>query len=75
MNFINIRTLSTDNPLFLIDITKDSILSQIVVNATFSVDTFFFMSGLLVSYILLKKIQTSGRTINPLKIYFLRYLR
>lgn len=75
MNFINIRTLSTDNPLFLIDITKDSILSQIVVNATFSVDTFFFMSGLLVSYILLKKIQTSGRTINPLKIYLLRYLR
>jgi len=64
-----------DNPLFLIDITKDSILSQIVVNATFSVDTFFFMSGLLVSYILLKKIQTSGRTINPLKIYLLRYLR
>merc|ERR1719427_48951 len=64
-----------DNPLYLRDFSIDHLLVQLLVNATFSVDTFFFMSGLLVAYILLNKTQCNYGNINPVKMILLRYLR
>lgn len=48
---------------------------QVIVNATFSVDTFFVMSGLLVAYATLNQMKkTRGKT-NWLKFYLHRYMR
>lgn len=44
-------------------------------NATVSVDTFFFMSGLLVCYLLLKELDRSKGKFNVGLFYLHRYLR
>ncbi|XP_066275162.1 nose resistant to fluoxetine protein 6-like [Branchiostoma lanceolatum] len=51
---------------------------QAVNNATISVDSFFFLSGLLMSYLLLKQIQKSkenGKSVSYGMVYFHRYWR
>lgn len=48
---------------------------QAIANATVSVDTFFVLSGLLVSYLSLKELRRSGGKINWFKFYFHRFWR
>ncbi|XP_060590858.1 O-acyltransferase like protein-like isoform X2 [Ruditapes philippinarum] len=50
---------------------------QAIMNATFSVDTFFVLSGLLVSYLSLKELKKRGGALkfNWLLFYFHRYWR
>ena len=48
---------------------------QAVVNGTYSVDTFFFISGLLVSFLSYRNLVKTGGKMNVLKLYFSRYLR
>ncbi|XP_071955722.1 nose resistant to fluoxetine protein 6-like [Antedon mediterranea] len=48
---------------------------QAVGNATFSVDSFFFLSGLLVTYLTLKYLQKNEGKINWVMFYVHRYLR
>jgi peptidoglycan/LPS O-acetylase OafA/YrhL len=46
-----------------------------ILNATFSVDTFFTMGGLLVAYQLLRTLDKTKGKFNPLLMYLHRYLR
>lgn len=46
-----------------------------IINATVSVDSFFLMSGLLVSYLLLKELDRNAGRINVGMLYLHRYLR
>ncbi|XP_071097623.1 nose resistant to fluoxetine protein 6-like [Haliotis cracherodii] len=48
---------------------------QAIVNATVSVDSFFTMSGLLVTYLVLKEMRRSGGRINWFMFYFHRFWR
>ncbi|GFR98725.1 nose resistant to fluoxetine protein 6-like [Elysia marginata] len=48
---------------------------QVVINATFSVDTFFVMSGLLLTYATLNQMKKTRGKVNWLKFYVHRYLR
>ena len=66
--------LSADNPL---DIAKTShnLFSQIVVNGTFSVDCFFFISGFLVTHIMLKHLRQTDNKFNLALFYLKRYFR
>ncbi len=48
---------------------------ETIINATVSVDTFFLMSGLLVSYLLLRELDRSGGKFNVALFYLHRYLR
>ena len=48
---------------------------QAIVNATFAVDTFFFLSGLLVFYTGYQQMLISGGKFNVVKFYLHRYLR
>lgn len=48
---------------------------QPITNATVSVDTFFLVSGLLVSYLLLKELDRSQGRLNIGLFYLHRYLR
>ena len=48
---------------------------ETIVNATVSVDTFFLMSGLLVSYLLLRELDGSEGKFNAALFYLHRYLR
>ncbi|XP_071955723.1 nose resistant to fluoxetine protein 6-like [Antedon mediterranea] len=48
---------------------------QAVGNATFSVDSFFFLSGLLITYLTLKYLQNHGGKLNWVMFYVHRYLR
>ncbi|CAG0905380.1 unnamed protein product, partial [Darwinula stevensoni] len=62
------------NPMVLDEMTKVFFFNAIL-NATPSVDTFFFMSGLLVSYLLLKELQRNKGKFNIIKFYIHRYIR
>lgn len=44
-------------------------------NATFSVDTFFFLSGLLAAFVTLRKMENSMGRLSLFKFYFHRYWR
>ena len=46
-----------------------------IANATVSVDTFFFLSGLLVAYILLRDLKRSKGRFNPVLYYLHRFIR
>ncbi|CAG0883124.1 unnamed protein product [Darwinula stevensoni] len=46
-----------------------------IANATVSVDTFFFLSGLLVAYILLRDLKRSKGRFNPILYYLHRFIR
>ena len=48
---------------------------QVIANSSVAVDTFLVLSGLLVSYSLLKHLNNTGGRINPFAIYLNRYLR
>ncbi|XP_039271759.2 nose resistant to fluoxetine protein 6-like [Styela clava] len=48
---------------------------QGVANASFSVDTFFFLSGLLVAYLGLREMDKRNGKLNVLLMYLTRYLR
>jgi len=48
---------------------------QVIVNATYAVDTFFFLSGLLVLYTGYKQLLATGGKLNIIKFYLHRYLR
>ena len=48
---------------------------QVITNATVSVDSFLVLSGLLVSYTLLKELDRSKGRFNLLLFYVHRYLR
>ena len=48
---------------------------QAVNNAFVSVDTFFLMSGCLISYLMLKELEKTKGRINFLLMYIHRYLR
>lgn len=64
-----------DNAFVVLDVIAKQFPFQIIVNAFFSVDTFFFLSGLLTSYLTLQQMsRQKGRF--PLVAYYLhRYLR
>ena len=49
--------------------------SMVIANATVSVDTFFFLSGLLVAYILLRELKRSKGRFNPILYYLHRFIR
>lgn len=46
-----------------------------IINATVSVDTFFVMSGLLVSFVLLRELDRNAGKCNVAMLYLHRYLR
>lgn len=48
---------------------------QVITNASVAVDTFLLMSGLLVSYGLIKQLDDNKGRFNPIKLYLHRYLR
>lgn len=52
-----------------------NVLSQILANGTFSVDTFLFLSGFLVTRVVLKQMKKNGGQLNLLIFYLHRYLR
>ncbi|GAB6020573.1 hypothetical protein CHUAL_003252 [Chamberlinius hualienensis] len=62
------------NPL---DITKavDSVAFNVIINGTYSVDTFLFLSGFLITYLGLKQMRKSGGKLNIFMYYFHRYWR
>ena len=49
--------------------------AQAVLNAFVSVDTFFLMSGCLISYLMLKELEKTKGRVNFLVMYIHRYLR
>ena len=50
-----------DNPLYAQSTITERFTFQPILNGTFSVDTFFFLSGLLVAYLALREINEKGR--------------
>ncbi|XP_066293459.1 nose resistant to fluoxetine protein 6-like isoform X2 [Branchiostoma lanceolatum] len=66
-----------DNPLQAFE-TVQTFTFQAIMNATVSVDSFFFLSGLLMSYLLLKQIgknREHGKSVPYGMLYFHRYWR
>ena len=66
---------SYTNSLSLLDKTIPSFAYQAVVNAFFSVDSFFFLSGLLTAYLTLREMSRSNGRFPYLPFYIHRYLR
>ena len=64
---------TTNNILYAYTVLK-RFTFQAIANAGFSVDTFFFLSGLLVAYLTLKELSQKGR-MNWLYYFFHRYWR
>ncbi|XP_033118021.1 nose resistant to fluoxetine protein 6-like [Anneissia japonica] len=62
------------NPTIIVDILS-RFTFQAVGNATFSVDSFFFLSGLLVTYLTLKYLRNNNGKLNWVMFYVHRYLR
>ncbi|XP_076053954.1 nose resistant to fluoxetine protein 6-like [Oratosquilla oratoria] len=60
--------------LFFFSQKTRSLFFQIIINTQLSVDTFFFMSGLLVSYGALRKVQRRGR-LDVIKFFVHRIIR
>ncbi|XP_052271263.1 nose resistant to fluoxetine protein 6-like [Dreissena polymorpha] len=54
-------TLVLKNPLFVYSTVIPRFSFQAILNGTYSVDTFFFLSGLLVCYLALKELSERGR--------------
>lgn len=68
-------TLFFRNPGFATKAPKD-FLSQLFANGTFAVDTFFFMSGLLVCYVSMKSLESVTKKWSWLLIFYVhRYVR
>lgn len=58
-----------------VESSPKKILSQFYSNATFSVDSFFFISGLLVTNSCMKQLRRANGKLNLLHFYLHRYLR
>ncbi|XP_067685689.1 O-acyltransferase like protein-like [Haliotis asinina] len=73
--FLNLIT-NVENGADLLPITK-SFSFQVIMNGTLSVDTFFFLSGLLVTYLFLKETEKAGglKVKHMVMYYVHRYLR
>ena len=67
--------MHTNNLFEVFRSTYQSFLFQTVSNAFVSVDTFFLLSGLLVSYLTLKELDRNKGKINIPLFYIHRYLR
>ncbi|CAH1248349.1 Hypp8112 [Branchiostoma lanceolatum] len=68
---------SIDNPLALLETIK-TFMFQVVLQTMLPVDTFFFLSGLLMTYLLLKRLEEAleeGQSVNFWMLYVHRYLR
>ena len=50
-------------------------LGQLVTSANLAVDTFFILSGLVLTYTILKKLEKNAGKINWFWLYIRRYLR
>ena len=48
---------------------------MVILNGTFSVDTFFCISGLLVSFLTLKSLRNNNGKLNVAMMYLHRYMR
>ncbi|XP_033118103.1 nose resistant to fluoxetine protein 6-like [Anneissia japonica] len=62
------------NPTKIVDVLS-RFTFQAIGNATFSVDSFFFLSGLLVTYLTLKYLRNNNGKLNWVMFYVHRYLR
>ncbi|XP_033118071.1 nose resistant to fluoxetine protein 6-like [Anneissia japonica] len=62
------------NPTKIVDVLS-RFTFQAVGNATFSVDSFFFLSGLLVTYLTLNYLRNNNGKLNWVMFYVHRYLR
>ncbi|XP_046573369.1 nose resistant to fluoxetine protein 6-like [Haliotis rubra] len=73
--FLNLIT-NVENGADLLPITR-SFSFQVIMNAPLSVDTFFFLSGLLVTYLFLKETEKAGglKVKHMVMYYVHRYLR
>ena len=69
------RQFVADNPRFIARYVVDHYEAQAITNAFFSVDTFFFLSGLLVVYLGLRQLDKSNGKMNVPLMYFYRYVR
>ncbi|XP_012936942.1 nose resistant to fluoxetine protein 6-like [Aplysia californica] len=67
--------ISTDNILSAVMTFMDRWTFQAIINATFCVDSFFVLSGLLVSYPTLSVMKSTEGKISWFSFYFHRYLR
>lgn len=66
------QSLPLDNAADLLDAAGD-VYMQLVVNAYFAVDTFFFQSGLLLTFVWFKKHRQNPRATNSFSGWFLFY--
>ncbi|XP_078489124.1 nose resistant to fluoxetine protein 6-like [Ciona intestinalis] len=66
---------STDNIVFTARYFVDHFGIQAITNATYSVDSFFYLSGLLVAYLGLREMRRNEGKINVLLMYLYRYIR
>ncbi len=66
-----------DNPLHVLQSVGPHLEYQVIANATFSADTFFFLSGLLMSYHTLRELKKSNVKVGrfAVRYYLHRYLR
>ena len=67
-----------DNPVWALNVIQNSWTMEAVEQGLFSVDSFFFLSGLLVSYIFLKRRSSMDQLTSPLtwiKVILHRYVR
>lgn len=65
---------SLANPIYALTLLRDRFTFEAVDNATFSVDTFFFLSGLLVAYLTVKEYKDKGK-MNWIYYFLHRYWR
>ncbi|XP_039272534.2 nose resistant to fluoxetine protein 6-like [Styela clava] len=65
----------TDNTVDFADFSLDYGSFQVIVNGVLAVDSFFFLSGLLVAYLGLREMTKRGGKLNVPLMYLSRYLR
>ena len=65
----------SDNLLYLAHYVLEHWEFQAIANATFSVDTFFFLSGLLVAYLGMRQLVKRDGNMNVPLMYLFRYIR
>ncbi|XP_054157680.1 nose resistant to fluoxetine protein 6-like [Oppia nitens] len=69
-----VQWMTFRNPVTVLKVPQN-ILSQLLANGTFSVDCFLFISGFLVSYLVMRNMSRYSGTPNILMLYLNRYLR
>ncbi|XP_076807348.1 nose resistant to fluoxetine protein 6-like isoform X2 [Clavelina lepadiformis] len=65
----------SDNPTFVANYFLNSWSFQTIGNGYYSVDTFFYLSGLLVAYLGMRTLKRNGGRINVPLMYLYRYIR